>query len=59
MNRRVFRSGPYADLMVQGVQAGKVLYLSGQVGVDADGRAPEPRRRSKSSLSQPVSESLY
>ncbi len=41
MNRRVLRSGPYADLIAQGVQVGDVLYLSGQVGVDADGRAPD------------------
>lgn len=33
------RSGPYKTLFAQGVRVGDVLYLSGQVGVDAQGVA--------------------
>lgn len=39
--KQVFRSGPYADLIAQGVRHGNVLYLSGQVGMDESGRVPE------------------
>ena len=41
MQRKVFRSGPYAELIAQAVQVDNVLYLSGQVGVDASGAAPD------------------
>ena len=41
MERKVFRSGPYAELIAQAVQLGDVIYLSGQVGVDEQGRAPD------------------
>ena len=41
MDRKVFRSGPYAELIAQAVQVGDVIYLSGQVGVDEQGKAPE------------------
>ena len=41
MERKVFRSGPYAELIAQAVQVGDVIYLSGQVGVDEQGRAPD------------------
>jgi len=37
INKKSFRSGPYKDFFAQGVQVGNVLYLSGQVGVDAQG----------------------
>ena len=41
ITKKVFRLGPYADLMAQGVQVGNVLYLSGQVGIHDDGGIPE------------------
>ena len=41
INKKLFRSGPYKDLFSQGVQVGNILYLSGQVGVDAKGQAGE------------------
>ena len=41
INKKLFRSGPYADFFSQGVQVGSVLYLAGQVGTDASGKAPE------------------
>ena len=41
MQRKVFRSGPYAELIAQAVQVDNTLYLSGQVGVDASGAAPD------------------
>ena len=41
MERKVFRSGPYAELIAQAVQVGDVIYLSGQVGVDEQGDAPD------------------
>lgn len=41
IDKKLFRSGPYKDLFSQGVQVGNVLYLSGQVGVDASGCAGE------------------
>ena len=41
MERKVFRSGPYAELIAQAVQVGEVIYLSGQVGVDEQGDAPD------------------
>ena len=40
IEKKLFRDGPYADLFSQGVQVGKTLYLSGQVGTDEDGIAP-------------------
>ena len=41
ITKKVFRSGPYADLIAQGVQSGNTLYLSGQVGMRADHSVPE------------------
>ena len=41
MERKVFRSGPYAELIAQAVQVDDVIYLSGQVGVDEQGKAPD------------------
>ena len=41
MQRKVFRSGPYAELIAQAVQVDNIVYLSGQVGVDANGAAPD------------------
>ena len=41
MQKKVFRSGPYAELIAQAVQVGNISYLSGQVGVDEHGSAPD------------------
>ena len=41
MQRKVFRKGPYAELIAQAVQVGDIIYLSGQVGVDEHGSAPD------------------
>ena len=41
MQRKVFRKGPYAELIAQAVQVGDIIYLSGQVGVDERGSAPD------------------
>jgi len=41
LSKKVFRSGPYADLIAQGVQVGNTLYLSGQVGMDEAGNIPD------------------
>lgn len=38
--KKVFRSGPYADLIAQGVKVGNTVYLSGQVGMDSAGNIP-------------------
>lgn len=39
VSKSSFRSGPYKAFFAQGVRVGNVLYLSGQVGVDAKGVA--------------------
>ena len=41
MQKKVFRSGPYAELIAQAVQVGDIIYLSGQVGVDERDGAPD------------------
>ena len=41
MQKQVCRSGPYAELIAQAVQVGDIIYLSGQVGVDERGSAPD------------------
>lgn len=38
-DKKTFRSGPFKDFIAQGVQVGNILYMSGQVGMDADGKA--------------------
>ena len=37
IDKQTFRSGPFKDLFAQGVRVGDILYLAGQVGVDASG----------------------
>jgi enamine deaminase RidA (YjgF/YER057c/UK114 family) len=37
ISKQTFRSGPYQDLIANGVKVGNVLYLSGQVGIDEAG----------------------
>ena len=41
IQKKLFRDGPYADLFSQGVQVGNTLYMAGQVGTDATGKAPD------------------
>ena len=41
INKKLYRSGPYADLFSQGVQVGNALYMAGQVGTDENGQAPD------------------
>ena len=41
MQKKAFRSGPYAELIAQAVQVGDIIYLSGQVGVDERDSAPD------------------
>jgi enamine deaminase RidA (YjgF/YER057c/UK114 family) len=41
LEKKSFRSGPYADYIAQGVQVGEVLYLSGQIGMDDEGKPAE------------------
>ncbi len=40
LQKKLHRSGPYAELFSQGVQVGNTLYLAGQVGMDDSGSAP-------------------
>ena len=40
MARQIFRSGPYAELIAQGVKVNNMLHLSGQVGMDDEGNIP-------------------
>ena len=41
INKKLYRSGPYADLFSQGVQVGNALYMAGQVGTNESGQAPD------------------
>ncbi|MCI5107381.1 MAG: RidA family protein [Pseudomonadales bacterium] len=41
IDKKSYRSGPYADFIAKGVQVGNVLYLSGQLGMDDEGNVPE------------------
>ena len=40
MNKKLYRTGPYADFFSQGVQVGNVLTLAGQLGDNEDGTVP-------------------
>ena len=40
MDKKLYRVGPYADFFSQGVQAGNVLTLAGQLGDNEDGSVP-------------------
>jgi len=40
MNKKLYRTGPYADFFSQGVQVGNVLTLAGQLGDAEDGGVP-------------------
>ena len=39
--KKIFRSGPYADFFCQGVSVDGALYLAGQVGMAEDGEIPD------------------
>lgn len=39
VEKQTYRSGPFKQVFAQGVKVGNVLYLAGQVGVDASGVA--------------------
>ena len=39
LEKETYRSGAFKDFMAQGTRVGNVLYLSGQVGMDAEGKA--------------------
>lgn len=41
IDKKLLRNGPYADLFSQGVQVGNTLHMAGQVGTDAEGKAPD------------------
>ncbi len=41
ITKQSYRSGPYKDLIANGVKVGNVLYLSGQVGMDPGGKTGE------------------
>ena len=41
IEKKLLRSGPYADLFSQGVQVGNTLYMAGQVAMDEAGGIPE------------------
>jgi len=40
VNKKLYRTGPYADFFSQGVQVGNVLTLAGQLGDNEDGSIP-------------------
>ncbi len=40
IEKKTFRSGPYQEFFAEGTQAGNILYLSGQVGIDRKGNIP-------------------
>ena len=50
IQKTLYRDGPYAALFSQGVQVGNTLHMAGQVGTDASGKAPEPRRANEERL---------
>ncbi|MBT8149811.1 MAG: RidA family protein [Gammaproteobacteria bacterium] len=39
IEKQTYRSGPFKNIFAQGVRVGDILYLAGQVGVDASGDA--------------------
>ena len=40
IEKKTYRTGPYQDYFTQGTLVGKVLYMSGQIGIDAEGNTP-------------------
>ncbi|MFA3792929.1 RidA family protein [Aliiglaciecola sp. SL4] len=41
LEKKTFRSGPFADFIAQGVQVGNILYMSGQIGMDEEGNVAD------------------
>ena len=41
VTKKLFREGPYADFFSQGVLAGNVLTLAGQIATEEDGSVPD------------------
>jgi len=39
VEKQTYRSGPFKEVFAQGVKVGDIVYLAGQVGVDASGVA--------------------
>ena len=58
INKKLYRSGPYADLFSQGVQVGNALYMAGQVGTDESGQAPDDLVQQMSLAYGPVKDVL-
>jgi enamine deaminase RidA (YjgF/YER057c/UK114 family) len=40
IQKKVYRSGPFKDYIAQGVRINNCLYMSGQVGIDQEGKVP-------------------
>lgn len=40
IEKTMYRSGPYQDYFAQGLRVENVLYMSGQVGIDQEGKIP-------------------
>jgi enamine deaminase RidA (YjgF/YER057c/UK114 family) len=40
IQKKVYRSGPFQDYIAQGVLIENILYMSGQVGIDQEGKTP-------------------
>jgi enamine deaminase RidA (YjgF/YER057c/UK114 family) len=40
IQKKVYRSGVFQDYIAQGVLIDNVIYMSGQVGIDQEGKAP-------------------
>ena len=40
INKKIYKTGPYADFFAQGVLVGDLLTLAGQIGVDPNGETP-------------------
>ena len=45
MDKKLYRTGPYADFFSQGVLTGNILTLAGQLGDDQDGNVPNDLQR--------------
>jgi enamine deaminase RidA (YjgF/YER057c/UK114 family) len=41
IEKKSYRSGPYADFIAEAVQVGNILYLSGQLGMDDEGNVAD------------------
>lgn len=41
IEKQTYRNGPFKDFIAEGTRVGNVVYLSGQVAVDAEGNTPD------------------